>query len=195
MTCRSSWSARADELRYIHLFRVFRLYLRGQFAARNARDQHALGRCPHLGDGLARELEASTRSCAAWPRRASTAGRASSRQRMLWVVASKSWMRVKFARRSRTGQTTGSSTSSTALCATRSHRWSGSLRQPRLPRRPCPSARRRPFGPRIAARLSWTACKPESARAVELHRHCSRWVGATACAQIRGGVAAVQCGA
>ena len=84
-----------------HFGDVFRLYLRGQFAAhRNTREINMLwAECPHLGDGLARELEAKHEIV----RRLAAEGK-HGRTRFIsaegcysWVVASKSWMRVKFA--------------------------------------------------------------------------------------------------
>ena len=177
-----------------HFGDAFRLYLRGQFAAhRNAPEINMLwAECPHLGAGLAHELEAKHEIV----RRLASEGK-HGRTRFIsaegcysWVVASKPWMRVKFA--------------SKAFAD-----WSddkefyvidGAVRKCPLPSlvwEPPPGAehgggapahhhhaaaghgRCDPFGPRIAAHsieMRGVQTADAAARGIELHRQCSRWV-------------------
>lgn len=165
-----------------HFGDVFRLYLRGQFAAhRNLPWINVLwAECPHLGSGLIEELEAKHeifRKLAYEGKHARTRF-ISAEGCYSWVVASTPGMRLKFA--------------SKAFADWSDHREfyivDGALRKCKLATQvwePVAVATEgedglcNPFGPRVARHstaLQGVQQPIGQLRAVDIHAECSRWV-------------------
>jgi hypothetical protein len=186
-----------DELQNYDIFTyhfgdVFRLYLRGQFAAhRNAAKVNTLWtQCPHLGSGLVRELEAKreiVRKMAEEGKRGRTRF-ISAEGCYSWVVASTPHMRVKFASKAFADWSDDSEfyvvDGAVRKCPQPSLTW-----QPSADADGVAAARAAdaagggavcaPFGPRIAphsVKLPGVQRVHGEARRVALHADCSRWV-------------------
>jgi hypothetical protein len=180
-----------------HFGDVFRLYLRGQFAAhRNSPKVNLLwAECPHLGSGLVRELEAKWHIV----RRLAQEGK-HGRTRFIsaegcysWVVASKDHnLRVKFASKAFADWSDDKEfyvvDGAVRKCPVVGQVWSGE------PGTSAGSVRRlagdggasgggahacMPFGPRVAAHtveMPGVQRPVGGARSLSLHADCSRWV-------------------
>ncbi len=165
-----------------HFGDVFRLYLRGQFAAhRNLPWINVLwAECPHLGSGLVQELEVKHEIV----RRLAREGK-HGRTRFIsaegcysWVVASTPGMRLKFASKAFADWSDHREfyvvDGAVRKCALATQVWEPHAATPASGVGPC-----NPFGPRVARHslgLHGVQRPVGQHRTVDIHAECSRWV-------------------
>jgi len=170
-----------------HFGDVFRLYLRGQFAAhRNSPQINLLwAECPHLGVGLVQELEAKHDIA----QRLVKEGK-NGRTRFIsaegcysWVIASTPGMRLKFASKAFADWSDHREfyvvAGAVRKCSQPSQVWKPDTAPSPLPATARKTSHCNPFGMRVAqhSTLLPGVQRPMGApRRIDIHADCSRWV-------------------
>jgi len=167
-----------------HFGDVFRLYLRGQFAAHKNSPQVNLlwAECPHLGSGLVRELEVKHEIV----RRLAKEGK-HGRTRFIsaegcysWVVANKPGLVVKFASKAFADWSDDKEfyvvDGAVRKCPLPSQVWRPEPQGAVVPANP---ERCNPFGPRVrphSVLMQGVQSPIGELRPITIHADCSRWV-------------------